>query len=159
MISVRSDTYAFNPPHQWDVVLHPGAVAVLPVDKQGNLLLIQQWRRAASQILLEIPAGILEEGEIPAETAQRELQEEIGFLAEELIPLGGIYTAAGFSNEYIHLFLGRKLVESSLPQDLHEAIDLVQMSLKEALHLIDTHQITDAKTICAILKYSRLYET
>lgn len=158
VISVRSDLYEFDPPHTWDVVLHPGAVAILPVNEKGHLYLIYQWRHPLSEILLEIPAGILEKGEKPLETAQRELQEEIGFRAQEMTPLGGIYTAAGFSNEYIHLFLGRKLVESSLPGDAHEAIDIVEMPLDEVLDLIDTHRITDAKTICAVLKYQRLYE-
>ena len=158
MISVRADTFAFDPPHTWDIVTHPGAVAVLPVTRGGNLILIYQWRRAVGKILLEIPAGVLEKGEKPEKAAQRELQEEIGYVARELTSLGGIHTAAGFADEYIHLFVGRKLEESALPKDAHEAIDVVEMPLAQALELIDRHTITDAKTICSILKYARFYE-
>lgn len=144
-----------SPPHNWDVIHHRGAVALLPITEKGSLLLIQQWRRPIGEIIYEIPAGTLDEGEDPKECAQRELQEEIGMKAATLLPFGGIYSAPGFCTEYIHFFIAKKLSESSLPKDIHEAIDVVEMSLDEALSKIDSGEIDDAKTICAILRYMR----
>lgn len=158
--SLRRDIIQIDPhpPHTWDIILHPGAVAVLPIKKNGNLLLIQQWRRPVQKILYEIVAGILEKNESPLSCAQRELQEEAGYKAEKLTSLGGFYTAPGFCTEYIHLFIAQDLLESSLPKDLHEAIDLAEMTLEDALTLIDNHEIIDVKTICAILRYERLLQ-
>lgn len=126
VISLRSDSLQFKSgaTHEWDIVLHPGAVAILPINEKGNLLLIEQWRRAIDQIILELPAGTLEVGEDPASCAQRELQEEIGYRANQLTPMGGIFTTPGFCNEYIHLFLATQLVESRLPKDEDEAMNL-----------------------------------
>lgn len=156
-ITVRKETYTFQegPPHVTDIVKHPGAVGVLPIASDGKLLLIRQWRRAVGEILIEIPAGLLEKGEDAMACAGRELQEETGFRAKKLVPLGFIYTAPGFTNEKIQLFVGSGLEEAPLPPDEHEAIDLHPVSLNEALALIDTGRIIDAKTIVAILRYSR----
>jgi ADP-ribose pyrophosphatase len=154
---VRQDVYQWEgePPHACDLVLHPGAVAILPIAADGRLLLIRQWRRAVGEILIEIPAGILEKGEEAAACANRELQEETGFRAKTLVPIGSLYTAPGFCNEKIHLYLASDLEESPLPPDAHEAIDLHTVSLEEALDLIETNRIIDAKTIAAVLRYAR----
>ncbi|MCI0382312.1 MAG: NUDIX hydrolase [Chlamydiae bacterium] len=141
--------------HKWDVIEHPGAVAIIPVDQKEQLILIQQWRWAVKEILYEIPAGTLEEGETPIECAQRELQEEIGHKSEMLISLGGFYTAPGYCTEFIHLFLAKNLIKSSLDGDDHEGIDLVEINLSKALELIDQHKIKDVKTISGILQYER----
>lgn len=161
VISVRSDQlqYETGATDQRDIVIHPGAVAILPINEKGNLLLIEQWRRPVDQIILELPAGILEKGEDPASCAQRELQEEIGYRANQLTSMGGIFTTPGFCNEYIHLFLATELIESALPPDEDEAIDLVEISLKEALQLIENYRIQDAKTICGILTYAMRLKT
>ena len=135
--------------------MHPGAVAIVPINEQGNLLLVKQWRRAANRITLELPAGTLEENEPPLECAQRELQEEIGYKADTFISLGGFYSSPGFCTEYIHLFIAETLSESSLLPDDHEAIDVVEISLIDALKLIDSHQMNDSKTIIGILQYDR----
>ena len=90
-----------------EVVTHPGAAAILPIDEEGNLVLIKQWRHAVREILIEVPAGVLEKGEEPIICAQRELQEETGYKAHKLSPLGGFFTASGFCNEYIFLFLAK----------------------------------------------------
>ena len=157
IFTLRQETLQFDalPPHNWDLIIHPGAVALIPINSKGNLLLIQQWRRALQKIIYEIPAGTLHDLEPPLECAARELQEEIGFKANTLIPFGGFYSAPGFCNEYIHLFIAKNLEESPLPPDLHEAIDVVEMTLDQALELIDNNQIQDAKTICALLRYQR----
>src|SRR6476619_2033559 len=106
-LSLRVDkiTDATGRTYKREIIIHPGAVVMVPVDKEGNILLVRQWRRASNRILLELPAGTLEEGEEPAYTAGRELQEEIGFQAGKLTPLGGFFSAPGFCTEYLHLFL------------------------------------------------------
>jgi len=156
LFSVHREKLAFaDHTHNWDFVRHPGAVAAVPITAEGRLILIQQWRRAIGQVIYELPAGVLEKGESPLQTVDRELQEEIGYKASKIIDLGGFYSTPGFCNEYIHLFVAKELTQSSLPGDLHEAIDIVEMDLQEALKLIDSNQIVDMKTIAGLLRYQR----
>lgn len=136
-----------------DLVKHPGAVAIIPVDENGHILFIKQWRCAVQKILIEIPAGTLEVGEIPLECADRELQEEIGFRANTMIPLGGFYTAPGFCDEYIHLFLAKDLFPSVLWADDSDYIDLFALSLEEALTLAQEGAFLDSKTLSALSLY------
>lgn len=91
-----------------EIVEHPGAAAVLALDTRGRILLVRQRREAAGKDLWEIPAGKLEPGEAPEEAARRELLEETGLSAKELVPLGAIYPTPGYSNEVIHLFWARE---------------------------------------------------
>lgn len=154
IIALYEERFGFNPPKTYDIISHPGAVAILPITDKGELLLISQWRRAAGKILLEIPAGTLEVGEESAACAQRELQEETGFRAACLTPFGGCFSAPGFCTEYLHLFLATKLEPAPLPHDEEEAIDLAPCPLDIALKMIDNGEICDAKTIVAILKYA-----
>lgn len=157
IFSLRRDVLQFDnyPPHTWDIVIHPGAVAVLPLQSNKNLVLIKQWRHAVQKILYEVPAGVLEKGESPEKCAQREIQEEIGYRAKKIFSLGGIYSAPGFCSEYLHLFLAKDLEKAPLPADLHEAIDVEEMPFERALELIDKQMIIDAKTISIILLYQR----
>jgi ADP-ribose diphosphatase len=160
IISLRADTLKSlgRPSHTWDIVEHPGAVVIVPITDEGDILLVKQWRRAAEKILLELPAGTLENGEPPLLCAQRELQEETGYRAHELIPMGGFFSAPGFCTEYLHLFLAKGLYPSPLPHDDNEAIDLVKMPLAQALEMIDAYQFLDAKTIAGILLYARRFK-
>jgi ADP-ribose pyrophosphatase len=137
-----------------DKVSHPGAVAILPVDDKNRILCIRQWRRAAGTILIEIPAGTLEPGETPLFTAQRELQEEIGYRANILTPLGGFYTAPGFCTEYIHLFLAKDLVHDPLWADDTDYIDILPISLEELQTAAKKGEIIDSKTLSALYLYS-----
>lgn len=143
-----------HPPKIWDLIAHPGAVAILPINHKQEIILIEQWRRAVGKIVLEIPAGALEAGEKPLVCAQRELQEEIGYKAGRLIPFDGCYPAPGTSNEYVHLFIAKDLEESYLEADDTAVIDLKIVSLQNALKLIEEGAICDAKTIVAILRYA-----
>lgn len=156
-ISVRTDQ--FKDPSgklkKYEVVEHPGAVVGIPVNERGEIILVKQWRRAAKEILLELPAGTLEPRESPLECLDRELQEEIGYKAKDIVPLGGFFSAPGFCNEYLHLFLARELTKSVLEADDDEAIDVVFVSLEKALELIDQNLISDAKTIAGILRYKQ----
>lgn len=154
-ITVRKEIYKWEeePSHACDIVSHHGAVAILPITSDGRLLLIRQWRRAVREILIEIPAGILEKGEEIMACANRELQEETGFRARQLMSMGSFYTSPGFCNEKLHLFIARDLEEDPLPPDAHEAIDLYPIAVDDALALIETGRIVDAKTIVAILRF------
>ncbi len=153
--SVRVDTIqpAEGKAYKREIVVHSGAVVMIPVDEAGNILLIKQWRRAADRILVELPAGTLEQGEDPAECAQRELQEEIGYIANKLTPLGGFFSAPGFCSEYLHLFLAEDLQTSRLAPDAHEHIEVIPKTPEEALHMIEQGEICDAKSIAGITRY------
>lgn len=157
LISVKSEHIKdqHNHVHQYDIVLHPGAVVMIPIHKNGKIHLVKQWRRAANDILVELPAGTLEKGELPLSCAQRELQEEICYKARRLTSLGGFFTAPGFCNEYLHLFLAEDLLYSPLVGDDSEKIDPCLLSLEESLEWIETGRIKDAKTICGIYRYLR----
>jgi ADP-ribose pyrophosphatase len=144
-----------EPPHEWDIIQTRGAVALIPITTKGNLLLIRQWRRAVNQIIYELPAGNLEKGEEPMSCAQRELQEETGFKAENLTPFGGLFSTPGFCTEYVHLFIATGLKPSPLPPDLHEGIEIAEIPLQEALLMIDSGKIIDGKTVAGLLRYQR----
>lgn len=139
-----------------EVVQHPGAVAIVALDTDNNVLLVRQYRIAADKILLEIPAGTLDENEDPAACAHRELQEETGFKAEQLHSMGGIYTAPGYTSEFIHLFMAGGLTQSVLPMDEDEFIEIETMPIAQALAAIDTGDIRDGKSVAGLLRAARI---
>ncbi len=134
-----------------EIVEHGPAVAIVPLDSQGNVLLVRQYRQAASRALLEIPAGGIDAGEDAAAAAQRELQEETGFRAGVLEPMGGFYLAPGYCTEYIHLFLATSLSPSRLAADSDEDIAVERLPLSQASELVETGDICDAKSIAGLL--------
>jgi ADP-ribose pyrophosphatase len=140
----------------FEIIRHPGGAAVLPVLPDGRVLLIRQFRPALGAMIYEIPAGRLEPGEEPRECAGRELIEEAGYAAEQLLPLGGLWSAVGFCDEYVHLFLGRNLAEQSRNLEPDEVIDLCPMTLEEAVEKIRNGVILDSKTQLALLRYQML---
>ncbi len=137
-----------------EVILHPGATALVALDNQNRILLVRQFRSAAAIIMSEIPAGLLNIGEDPMQAAIRELQEETGYKPGKIEPLGGFYTAPGYTTEYIHLFAATELIESRLPADEDEFIEVDHVTLESALSMIEQGEITDAKTIIALLMYA-----
>jgi ADP-ribose pyrophosphatase len=139
---------------KWDIVVHPGAVVLIPITAKQEILLVKQWRHAIDKRILELPAGTLEVGEEPHVCAQRELQEETGFRANQIIPLGGFYSAPGFCTEYLHLFLALDLESDPLPADDDEKIDLYPVSFEKAEKMIKSGEIYDAKTIAGIQRYA-----
>jgi ADP-ribose pyrophosphatase len=154
IVKLRLDTYQFGDAAKIaEIIHHPGAVVVVPIDEEGQILFVRQWRRAAKEIMIELPAGTLEESEPPEVCAKRELQEETGFAAREMRSLGGFFSAPGFCDEYLHLFLAEGLYSSPLPPDDDEGIDLVKASLKEAIRMIEENAIRDAKTVAGLFKY------
>lgn len=138
-----------------EIVRHPGAVAMVPLLADGTVVLVRQYRHAAQQILLEIPAGTLEPGEDPAQAAARELQEETGYWPGRLERLAGEYTAPGYTTELIHLFLATELVESRLAADDDEFLEVVRLPFAEALRRVEAGEIADGKTMIGLLLAAR----
>ncbi len=134
-----------------DIIAHHGAVALVPVDAQGRIWFVRQYRHAAGKILLELPAGTLEPGEAPENCAAREIREEIGFAARRLRRLGAFYLAPGYSTEYLHIFLATDLYPAPLPQDEDEFLEPVALPIEEAFALARGGQMEDAKTLAALL--------
>jgi len=132
-----------------EIVEHPGAVAILAWDGE-RLAMVRQWRHATGQELLEIPAGTLEPAEPPAETARRELAEEVALQAAHWVEGPRFYTAPGFCDELMHLFLATELSESRGESDEDEMLEPSWMTLPDALDAIDGGRIMDAKTIAGI---------
>jgi len=143
---------------QRDVIRHPGAAAVVALDDAQQLLMVRQFRMAAGRVLLEIPAGTLEPDEAPIVCAERELQEEAGMKPGKLQSLGGIFVAPGYTSEFIHLFLATDLVPSQLTQDDDEFLEVERVTMAQALALIDSGEICDAKSVTGILRAARLLE-
>jgi ADP-ribose diphosphatase len=139
-----------------EMIRHPGASAVVPFlsDPRGEdpqVLMIRQYRYAAEDYLLEIPAGRLNAGEDPRECARRELKEETGCSAEQLDHLFTTYTTPGFTDEKIHLFMATGLVAGESKHDADEFLDLEPMLLSRALELVEAGEIKDAKTALGLL--------
>jgi len=141
---------------EFEIIRHPGGAAILPVLADGRILLIRQFRPAIGAMIYEIPAGRLEAGEDPRSCAARELIEEAGYAAGDILPLGSCWSSVGFCDERIYLFLGRTLskVEQQLEPD--EVIDLCPMSIDDAMHKIGNKEILDSKTQLALLLYQGL---
>ncbi len=135
-----------------EVARHVGASAVVPVDGDGNVWLVKQFRAPIDQILLEVPAGKLDyKGEDRLEAAKRELKEETGLTAGEWTHLSDIVTTPGFSDELISLYLARDLSAGQSHPDDDEFLNVVKVPLNELVAMIAQGQVTDAKTICAVL--------
>ncbi len=133
-----------------EVVLHPGAVAMLAITEQDEALLVSQLRYALDQVTLELPAGKLEPEENPDDAAFRELAEETGYRASGLKRVLEFYTAAGFSDEKIYLYEATGLKKGEQHLDEDETIDLVALRRDEVRQMIDRGQITDAKTLIGL---------
>jgi ADP-ribose pyrophosphatase len=133
-----------------EVVRHSGAAALVPVANDGCVILVRQFRHAAGGFILEIPAGTLEAGEDPSQCAARELGEETGLVAGELLPLGSILTAPGFCDERVHLFLARDLSPAVQQLDFDEVLSVERVPIERALEMITAGEIQDAKTIAGL---------
>jgi len=134
-----------------EIVEHSGAVAIVPVNENMEVLCIRQYRKAAEKVLLEIPAGIIEPGEKIEDCAQRELAEETGFASNNLLNLTSFYPSPGFSSEIIHVFLGRDLYKKEVEKPEDEFIQLENIPLQSALGKIKNGEIEDGKTVVGLL--------
>ena len=138
-----------------ELVKHPGAVAVLPIDAEGNVLLVRQFRIAAGRVLTEVPAGTRNAGEDPLLCAERELQEEVGYRPGKLESLGGIFVAPGYTTEFIYLYLATELQEARLEQDADEFIEVDRVPFTQVLDMVERGEIIDGKSIVCVLRAAR----
>ena len=139
-----------------EVVEHPGGVGILPVDKAGMCTMVRQFRYPFSRQLLEIPAGKLEKGEEALSCAVRELSEETGYEADELVFLGKCLTSPGFSSEVLYLYMARGLHQGKAHPDEDEFLNVEKHSLSELKDMVMRNEIEDAKTVIAVLKAAEL---
>ena len=153
-INVRKDEIILNDGRKVmrEVIEHPGSAAIIPFISEDEIILIQQYRHAVKELIYEIPAGTLDEGETFITCAGRELEEEIGYKAGILEPLIILYPSPGILSETMHLFKATNLVKTQTNYQLDESIkDIVQVKLSDALEMVKKGEIKDAKTVCSIL--------
>ena len=141
-----------------EVVEHPGGVTVLPLEPNGTVWCVRQYRYPFSRTLLEVSAGKLEPGEAPELAAARELSEETGLTADEMIYLGPCCTSPGFSTEVLHIYLALGLHRGKMHLDPDEFLNVEKYKLSELEKLVMSGEIDDAKTIIAVLKARRYLE-
>jgi ADP-ribose pyrophosphatase len=139
--------------HEREIVEHPGAVAIVAVDREGMVNLVRQRREAARKALVELPAGTLEEGESPNESARRELEEETGLRGGEWREVTAFFTTPGFCRERMHLFFAEDLSPGDATPEDDEDMELVRWPVGE----LEQHlgEIEDAKTLAGLLLYLR----
>jgi ADP-ribose pyrophosphatase len=136
---------------KFDIIEHGGSVIIVPIDKDGNLLFVRQYRHAAGIDLLELPAGTLEKGEDPAVCAAREIREETGFAADKLEKIGDFYLAPGYSTEFMHVYLAQELRHDPLEADADEFLSVEAIPLAEAFQMAERGEMPDAKSLAALL--------
>lgn len=136
-----------------ELITHQGGVAVIPVTKDNKILFVKQYRKAIEKSLIEIPAGLIDEGEDPETTAVRELEEETGYTTKKLTFVTSFYPSPGYTDElnYIYFTDELELLEEAVPGDDDEFVEVVALTLAEAKAYVKEQQIHDAKTIYAIL--------
>jgi ADP-ribose pyrophosphatase len=135
---------------------HPGAACIIPIMSDGKLALIKQYRYPVQSTMIELPAGKLDIGEKPEVCAIRELEEEIGYLADKLTFVTKIHPAIGFANEEMWIFLAENLVKSQKNTDHDEFVELMPTSIEDAIRMVWNGAITDVKTIIGVLWAERL---
>lgn len=138
--------------HVYQIVRHPGGVAVLPLHDDGTVTLIRQLRPAADARLLEVPAGRLGPGESPVACGRRELAEETGLAAAVLSPLGVFHSSPGVFDEVIHLFFATGLAQENAAPEQYEEIEAVRLPLEEARRMARDGRISDGKTIAVLFR-------
>lgn len=139
-----------------EVIRHRGAAAAVPVDDDGRVLLVRQYRYAAGGYLLEIPAGKLDGDEEPAACALRETEEETGFRPGRLEPLGWIWTTPGFTDEKIWLYLARDLRPATQRLESHEVLSVEPTGFDDAVRAAIDGRIVDGKSVCGLLRAAAL---
>ncbi len=135
-----------------EVVEHPGGVTVIPIDDEGFVYCVRQFRYPVLEHLLEVPAGKLEKEEDPLQCAERELSEETGISADEYVYLGKIYPSPGFCKEILYIYMARGLSFGTPHPDRNEFLDIEKIHIDKLVSLVMENEITDAKTVIAVLK-------
>lgn len=137
--------------YEREVVRHLGSAVIVPVFDDGTIALVRQYRHPAGRYLLEAPAGTLRRGEDPAAGATRELEEELGFISRRLEKLSEFFVSPGFCGEKMWVYLATELKETAQRLDEDEVIEVVRMPFSQALGMITTGEIEDAKTIIGVM--------
>lgn len=142
-----------------EIIKHPGAVAVIAITDDGKIVMVEQYRKAMERSLVEIPAGKLEPGEEPLKTAERELEEETGYVCERMEHVISFYTSPGFADELVHVYVAHQLSkkEDAASLDEDEFVEVIELTLEEAQQYIEEEKIYDAKTAYAV-QYLQLME-
>lgn len=134
-----------------EIVEHGGSVVLIPIDNEGNLFFVRQYRHATGENLLELPAGTRDDDEPFEECAAREIREETGLEAGHLQKVGGFYLAPGYSTEFMAVFLATELKENPLQADEDEFLQVEKIPLKQAVEMAEQGEILDAKSLAALL--------
>jgi ADP-ribose pyrophosphatase len=134
-----------------DIVDHVGSVVMVPMDGDGNIVFVRQYRQPTGVALLELPAGTRDGDEPPEMCAAREMREETGLAAGHLENLGAFYLAPGYSTEYMYAFLATDLTPNPLPADADEFLKVERLTVREAMVLAEKGQLQDAKSLAALL--------
>jgi len=135
-----------------ELVDHPGGVGIVAVTKEGKIPLVRQYRKPIEKAIWEIPAGKLDKGEEPLKCGIRELREETGYEAKEVIPLGYLYPSPGFANEVTYIFFAKGLTKGEVSPDEDEYLDIEEFSVDDIRKMILNNEINDAKSVIAFLK-------
>ena len=152
MLTVKRDLVRLpngNTSHR-EYVIHPGAVVIVPILPNGNIVLEKQFRYALRQVFIELPAGKIDLNEEVLHTGQRELLEETGYTANQWVRLGQQHPCIGYSNEVIHIYLASDLIAGSHQRDDDETLEVFDLSFADCFTMIRNGEITDGKTIVAL---------
>ena len=142
-----------------EIVEHRDCVAIIAIDADNNVLLVNQFRKAVEKELLEIPAGGIDTGEDPATAVRREMQEETGYLPQKVVRLGGFYSTPGYCTEYLYLYLATDLTPSQRYAEDTKSINLVRIPIAEIPGLITSGRICDAKSIAGLFTFLEYQKT
>ncbi len=138
----------------WELVIHPGASAVIPVDSEGKILMVRQYRNACDSYTLEIPAGVLDSAdEDPFDCASRELEEETGYKSNDIKYLFNFYSSIGITDEVINIFIAKNLIQTQQNLDDDEFVEVERYTMEELIDMIFRGELMDNKTISSILMY------
>lgn len=135
-----------------EIIKHPGAVAIIAITDDHKIVMVEQYRKALERSIVEIPAGKLEKGEEPLESAKRELEEETGYECEKMEHLISFYTSPGFADELVHVYIAHHLSkkENAAGLDEDEFVEVIELTLEEAEQYMKEEKIQDAKTVYAV---------
>ncbi len=155
-VEVRKIELADGRPARREIVLHNGGATICALDSENNIFMVRQFRSPFGKILMELPAGKLEKGEDPKACAIRELKEETGMTAEKIQDLGFMYSTPGYCSEKIYMYLATGLSFGDGNPDDGEFLQVIKIPLREAVDKIMQGEISDGKTVAAILKAARM---
>lgn len=139
-----------------EIVEHSGGVCVAAMTEDGQLYFVRQYRYPYKKVLLELPAGKLEKGEDPLKAGIRELEEECGVVADEIISLGTVYPTVAYCSEIIYLYAAKGLKKTNQHLDADEFLSVEKISLDEAVEMVMNNEISDSKTVAIVLKLNNL---